>query len=186
MIRAPMAPGEMKPAKKEEKKKIAEENRARKAAMLDPKTKEYRDKTIKEAWTDQERGFGSKNSLLRDAKQMDPVITADDVNDWWDRNRERKNKMYAYNSFVAPHALYELQVDLFYYKYKQKQNENQPKQNKDGAYGILAVDPFTKYIWVEPVDRKFGYTWAGAMEKIFKKWVNQKSSTQTLTRLSRV
>ena len=82
MIRAPEAPGEKKPTKKEEKKKIAEENRARKAAMLDPsKTKEYRDKIIKEAWTDQERGFGSKNSLLRDAKQMDPVITADDVND---------------------------------------------------------------------------------------------------------
>ena len=116
MIRAPMAPGERKPTKKEERKKIAEENRARKAAMLDPsKTKEYRDKIIKEAWTDQERGFGSKNSLLRDAKQMDPVITTDDVNDWWDRHRERKNKMYAYNSFVPPHALYELQVDLFYY-----------------------------------------------------------------------
>ena len=41
MIRAPMAPGEKKPTKKEEKKKIAEENRARKAAMLDPsKTKQ--------------------------------------------------------------------------------------------------------------------------------------------------
>ena len=170
MIRAPMAPGERKPTKKEERKKIAEENRARKAAMLDPsKTKEYRDKIIKEAWTDQERGFGSKTSLLRDVKQMDPVITTDDVNDWWDRNRERKNKMYAYNSFVPPHALYELQVDLFYYKYKQKQNEKRPKRQRDGAYGILAVDPFTKYIHVEPVDRMLKNHWIKALKKIFEK-----------------
>ena len=133
------------------------------------RSREEINRIIKEAWTNQSRGFGSKKSLLRDAKQMEPEIKANDVNEWWDKNRERKNKMYAYNSFVPPHPLYELQVDLFHYKYKQKQNEGKNKFEKDAPYGIIAVDPFTKYIWVEPADRAKKEWWAHAMEKIFHK-----------------
>ena len=46
------------------------------------RSREEINRIIKEAaWTNQSRGFGSKKSLLRDAKQMDPEIKTNDVNE---------------------------------------------------------------------------------------------------------
>ena len=174
--------GPRKHTVKEIAKGKAEENKAAKAAQLeedmmqDPvATRERKNKTIKDAWQNQERGFGSKKSLLRDAKALDPSIKEADVDSWWNANKTRKNKLRGYNSFVPPHPLYELQVDLFYYDYKQRHNEGKTKYDKEDPYGILAADPFTKKIAVVPVSRKRYIDWVGAMKKLFSALGRQKA-----------
>ena len=137
-------------------------------AKAEPRSKEDIDETIKKAWT-QPTGFGSKASLLRDARMLDPKITTQDVDSWWNANRERKQKLHGYNSYVPPGPKYEYQVDLFYYNYKQLHNENRHKRDKIGAYGLLAVDPFTKYIHVVPLNRKLATGWVKALQAIFEK-----------------
>ena len=135
-----------------------------------PMTIQEKKKIIRDAGTDQKRGFGSKVSLIKDAKSLSSQITTKDVNEWWDLNRERKQKMKGYNSFVAPHPMYELQIDMFYYKYKQEHNEGKTKKEMDAPYGLLAVDPFTKKIHVVPINQRRHQDWMGAMDKIFKEF----------------
>ena len=60
-------------------------------------------------------GFGNNAVLLKDAQELDPTITMKDVVAWRSQNRERTKKMRGYNSYIAPEAKYEYQVDLFYY-----------------------------------------------------------------------
>ena len=102
---------------REEREKRAHENELM-GGPAQPMTIQEKNKIIRDAWEDQKRGFGSKVSLIKDAKSLSSQITTKDVHEWWDLNRERKQKMKGYNSFVAPHPMYELQIDMFYYKYK--------------------------------------------------------------------
>ena len=61
-------------------------------------------------------GYGSKAITLKDARQKDKTITADDVNEFFRKNVEEKRKMRGQNSFVAPHAFWEFQLDLFLFQ----------------------------------------------------------------------
>ena len=58
-------------------------------------------------------GFGSKQTTLQDARMKDKTITMSDVNEFFKKNVEEKRKMRGQNSFVAPHAFWEFQLDLF-------------------------------------------------------------------------
>ena len=57
-------------------------------------------------------GYGSKGITLKDARQKDKTITMSDVNEFFENNIEEKRKMRGQNSFVAPHAFWEFQLDL--------------------------------------------------------------------------
>ncbi|MCR9134222.1 MAG: hypothetical protein NXI08_16770 [bacterium] len=59
-------------------------------------------------------GFGSLKTTLADAKKKDASITMQDVKEWFQENVERKKQLSGYNSFIAPHVLYEFQLDLFF------------------------------------------------------------------------
>ena len=93
-------------------------------------------------------GFGNNAVLLKDAQELDPTITMKDVVAWRSQNRERTKKMRGYNSYIAPEARYEYQVDLLYYE-----NPN-AKPKETTPYGLLAIDSFTKYCWIYPLDKK--------------------------------
>ena len=71
--------------------------------------------------------------------------------------------MTGYNSYVAPHAGYEFQVDLFYFKDKEREYHF-----GDYNYGLLAIDTFSKYVWVIPLTRKRVPHWRTALGEIFK------------------
>ena len=60
-------------------------------------------------------GFGSKARTLQEARKKDKTITADDFNEFFRKNVEQKRKETGQNSFVAPNAYYEFQIDLFFY-----------------------------------------------------------------------
>ena len=72
-----------------------------------------KDKIISEIYYDQ-AGFGSLKTTLVDNKKKDPSITMQDVKEWFQENVEKKKQLSGYNSFIAPHVLYEFQLDLFF------------------------------------------------------------------------
>ena len=109
MPSAPGEPQEPRP-KRTAGKKLIERRLKREARLMEDtladkpegKPKAEKDAVIKEAWINQAQGFGSKMSLIRDAKALDPSIKNKDVDTWWNENRDRKNKMKGCNSFGEP------------------------------------------------------------------------------------
>jgi len=68
-------------------------------------------------------GFGSRATTLKDAKKKDASITKEDVEEFFRKNVEEKRKPRGENSFVAPHAHWEYQVDLFFISTKDLENQ---------------------------------------------------------------
>jgi glycerol-3-phosphate cytidylyltransferase-like family protein len=120
-----------------------------------------KEQIIKEAYYSDD-GYGSQAVTLKDAKQKDPTITKDDVKQWFDENVDRLKHMKGRNSYVAPAANYEFQVDLFSYDFQQPKNPMIP------LYGILAIDSFSKYVHVVPIDRKLVSHWKRALNEVFE------------------
>ena len=128
---------------------------------------------IKEVYN---REFGSASETLKDAREKDPTITLKDVQAWREKYIPRKAPLRGFNSYVAPGPKHQFQVDLFEYTTKQPKYPvlklQGPGKKQSGGiykYGLLAVDSFTKYTHVVPVDRKLQSSWRKALEDIFAK-----------------
>ena len=104
-------------------------------------------------------GFASKAVTLKDARQKDKSITAEDVNEFFRKNVEEKRKMRGQNSFIAPHAFWEFQFDLFFIN----DLEKQPMR-----VGALCIDIFSKYMTVVPIQSKSEGDVASALIESFK------------------
>ena len=59
-------------------------------------------------------GFGSRVTTLKDAREKDKSNTKEDVEKCLRKNVEEKRKPRGENSFVAPHAHFEYQVDRIF------------------------------------------------------------------------
>ena len=92
-------------------------------------------------------GFGSKATTLQDAKRKDATITKEDVEEFFRRNVEEKRKPRGENSFVAPHAHFEYQVDLFFIS-------KNDLENQKFRIGLVLIDIFSKYATVIPIKSK--------------------------------
>ena len=121
------------------------------------------------------REFGSARETLQDAREQDPTITLKDVQAWREKFIPRKAPLRGFNSYVAPGPKHQFQVDLFVYKYEQPEAPVLKKQKGKKytgmiyQYGLLAVNSFTKYTHVVPIDRKLQSSWKAALEEIFEK-----------------
>jgi len=130
--------------------------------------------TIKEVYFG-EGGYGSAKETLKDAKAKNPVVTMQDVQAWREKYLPRKTPLRGFNSYVAPGPLHNFQVDMFWYKFEQptapKLKDQKGKKDTGGVqqYGVLAVDSFTKYTHVVPLDRKSANPWLDALQQIFAK-----------------
>ena len=91
-------------------------------------------------------GFGSKQITLQDARQKDKTITMSDVNEFFKSNIEEKRKPRGQNSFVAPHAFWEFQLDFFISK--------SDLENQKFRIGLILTDIFSKYATVIPIASK--------------------------------
>ena len=105
-------------------------------------------------------GFASRATTLKDARQKDKSITMDDVNQFFRKNVEEKRRPRGQNSFIAPHAYYEFQFDLFFIN----DLEKQPMRA-----GALCIDIFTKYMTVVPIPSKSEGDVASALIECFNK-----------------
>ena len=61
-------------------------------------------------------GFGSVATTDKDAKKKAASITMQDVKEWFQENVEKKKQLSGYNSFIAPNADFEYQLDFVYQK----------------------------------------------------------------------
>ena len=105
-------------------------------------------------------GYGSIATTYKDAKEKDKKITLNDVKEWFKKNVEQKKQLRGFNSFVAPHAFFEFQIDLFFINDIPDQKFN---------IGMICVDIFSKYISVAPLKSKQPPDiLAGLMENINK------------------
>ena len=92
-------------------------------------------------------GFGSRAQTLKDSREKDATITKEDVEQFFKRNIEEKRKPRGDNSFVAPHAHFEYQLDLFFI------SKNYLESQKF-RIGLVLIDIFSKYATVIPVKSK--------------------------------
>ena len=92
-------------------------------------------------------GYGSKAITLQDARMKDKTITMSDVNEFFKKNVEEKRKMRGQNSFVAPHAFWEFQLDLFFIS-------KNDLENQKFRIGLILIDIFSKYATVIPIASK--------------------------------
>ena len=93
-------------------------------------------------------GFGSKAVTLADARKKDKTITMDDVNQFFSKNVEVKKLPRGQNSFVAPNANYQYQLDLFFMGKEDFENKQKTRN------GFVLIDIFSKYAVVLPIPSK--------------------------------
>lgn len=98
-----------------------------------------------------------------DAREIDPTITLDWVRGWFRKNVERTKQIGgARNSYVAPRAYHEYQVDLFFITERQFQNQFY-------EIGMSMIDVFTKFAVVIPLESKYAVDVMPALFKAFDK-----------------
>ncbi len=120
-----------------------------------------KEQSIKQAY-DGLGGFKSLSALFNKVHEKDlrspemesssshDAVTRKDVKEWKDENVPRTKPLKGYNSYVAPEALHEFQIDLFNYNFKQKDrqvlSEQTGKKYTAGieAYGYWRSTPSPK------------------------------------------
>jgi hypothetical protein len=123
-----------------------------------------KDNIISNIYYDLETGYGSINSTLKQARIKDPTITLDDVNKWMSKqpNKQRKPYRGQGNSYVAPFARFEYQIDIMDMVSLQTQN-NQPR------YALVVIDIFSKLGDAQPLHNKDSISVYNALVIILKK-----------------
>jgi len=144
-------------------------------------------KRIREAY---EATSGSKVEVLalvnegKDKKDK-TKINIGQVRQWFLENKHTLKKKKAFNSYVAPEPLHEIQIDMLHYKYKQPPRDGvaTAEQKKDPdyrvdrelmrtvaadrpPYAVIAIDSFTKKMHIEPMTLNAGKDWREALDKI--------------------
>ena len=105
-------------------------------------------------------GFASKQRTLQEARKKDKTIIIEDINKFFSKNVEQKRKTAGQNSFVAPNAYYEFQIDLFFIN---------DIPNQKFRVGMIYIDIFSKYMNAVPISLKQPPDiLAGVMENIKK------------------
>ena len=93
-------------------------------------------------------GYGSITSTFKEAYKLDKTITLNTVKQWFKSNLETTKQVKGSNSFIAPHAHYEYQLDLMFF------NDLHRKHTQEFEQGMLCIDIFTKYAVVVPIKSK--------------------------------
>ena len=92
-------------------------------------------------------GYGSVQTTYQDAKKKDKTITVNDVKKWFEKNVEKKKQLSGYNSFVAPCAKYEYEIDLFFIS-------KNDLPNQKFRVRLIMVDVFSKFMAVVAIKSK--------------------------------
>ena len=95
-----------------------------------------------ESATDTDLKLQTLKDTFQQAVKKDPTIKYEDVKKYLDKLpfRQTQFKYKGFNSFVSPHPLFELEVDLIDLTKK-------AEENNGFRYCMVAIDNFTKYAW---------------------------------------
>ena len=109
-----------------------------------------KDSVIRGIYYDREDGFESVLNTYRKANKVLNTITVADVRNFIEKQKGsyKQTKPYkGFNSYVAPQALHELQLDLAIFT-------DSTKDNDGYKYAFVAIDIFSKYMWAIPIRDK--------------------------------
>ena len=110
-------------------------------------TREERNaRALQNIYTDA-NGFMSRKNLYKEAVQTRPRygITMHFVNQWYDTIVGRTRNYGPHNSFVAPHAHWEYQIDLFQLSHL---------GSGTSTSAMACIDVFSRYATVVPIPTK--------------------------------
>ena len=106
------------------------------------------DSVIRSIYNDQGDGFDSAINTYRKANKVVNAITIADVNSWLEKQKSKQTKSYrGFNSYVAPKALHELQIDIAIFT-------DSANDNSGFKYAFVAIGIFSKYMLVVPIKNK--------------------------------
>ena len=108
-----------------------------------------KDKIIKSIYENIDTGYGSIKDTYQQVKKKDNSITIKDVRIYLNKlkHREVQFKYKGFNSFMSPHPLFEIELDLIDLTKKAEENDGY-------RYALVAIDNFTKYAWAVPMKTK--------------------------------
>ena len=127
-------------------------------------SEESKDAAIKKIYEHPITGYGSINDTLKQASKINPIIKVDDVRGYLNKLKHRQTQFQykKHNSFVSPHPLFEIEIDLV-------DLTSQAEENGGFRYGFVGIDNFTKYAWVVPMKTKKPHDVIKAMQELFDK-----------------
>ena len=124
-------------------------------------TSDETDKSIRRVYYSK-TGNSTPYKTYLDAKTINPKITFAYVKEWFKKNIERTTQVGgAKNSYVAPHAYFNYQADIFYITDRQYQNQ-------EYKFGLSMIDVFSKYATVIPLKERDAENIMAAIFKAFK------------------
>ena len=109
-----------------------------------------KDSVIRGIYYDKEDGFDSVVNTYRKANKVLNTITVADVKSFIEKQKGsyKQTKPYSgFNSYVAPRALHEFQVDLAIF------TDSAP-DNNGFKFAFVAIDIFSKHIWAVRIKDK--------------------------------
>ena len=108
-----------------------------------------KEKVIKSVYTNAVSGYGSIRDTYVQANNINPGIRYIDVKEYLDKQQHRQTQFQysGNNSFVSPHPLFEIEVDLIDLASKAQENDGY-------RYCMVGIDNFTKYAWGVPIKTK--------------------------------
>jgi hypothetical protein len=107
-----------------------------------------KDAVIRSIYYDKDDGFDSIQNTYKKANKVLSSITINDVKTFLDKQKSRQTKAHrGFNSYVAPKALHEIQIDIAVFT-------ESASDNNGFKYALVAVDAFSKYIWAVPIKNK--------------------------------
>ena len=130
-----------------------------------------KEQIISNVYYNNETGFGSNQETFKKAKAQNPEITMDDVKDFMRKQPNKQIKGYrGYNSFTAPFARFEYQIDVMHMNPLVKNPEVNIKVSKEQPKFVLVViDIFSKYADVIPMEHNDSKHVLPALKQAFKK-----------------
>jgi hypothetical protein len=122
---------------------------------------ETKEDILKQIYFNVDSGYGSIADTTRQAKHLNASITQQDVKRFLDKlkHRQVQHVYKSFNSFVSPHPLFELEVDLI-------DLANKSDSNDGFKYIFIAIDNFTKFAHAVPIKTKTPNDIVPAMEEV--------------------
>ena len=133
-----------------------------------------RDDIISNVYYNLETGFGSINETLKKAKEQDPTINKVDVDNFMRKQSNKQIRKYRVsNSYTAPFARFEYQIDIMDMKPLTKEPEvessNQEQTSRDTGWWSLTSSASwqTSSLWKKNPDQSHCRRW----KRVSTKWV---------------
>ena len=106
-----------------------------------------KEQIISNVYYDLEKGFGSVQDTLKQAKEQDPSIARVDVETFMKKQRNKQIRGYrGSNSYTAPFSRLEYQIDfMVMVPLTREPGVKIPRKNTEPRYALVVIDIFARW-----------------------------------------